>query len=128
MLGVAGALAVLRASMRVQGVMAFGVIERTHEIGVRMALGANPLDTLRLFLRRGMVLATTGISIGLPCALSLARLAAYVLYGCAPMTCSFISLRWLRSLGSRCWPATFRQDGRWASILWSRYVMNKGSK
>jgi putative ABC transport system permease protein len=84
MLGVAGALAVLLASMGVYGVMAFGVIERTHEIGVRMALGANPLDTLRLFLRRGMVLATTGISIGLPCALSLARLAANVLYGVRP--------------------------------------------
>src|SRR5215472_6938543 len=84
MLGVAGALAVLLASMGVYGVMAFGVIERTHEIGLRMALGANPVDTLRLFLRRGMVLAATGISIGLPCALSLARLAAYVLYGVRP--------------------------------------------
>ena len=84
MLGIAGALAVLLASMGVYGVMAFGVIERTHEIGVRMALGANRFDTLRLFLRRGIVLATTGISIGLPCALGLARLAAYVLYGVRP--------------------------------------------
>ena len=84
MLGIAGALAVLLASMGVYGVIAFGVIERTHEIGVRMALGANRFDTLRLFLRRGMVLATTGVSIGSPCALGLARLAAYVLYGVRP--------------------------------------------
>jgi len=81
MLGIAGALAVLLASMGVYGVMAFGVMERTHEIGVRMALGANRLDTLRLILRRGMVLAAVGIAIGLPCALVLARLSAYFLYG-----------------------------------------------
>ena len=88
MLGIAGTLGVLPASMGVYGVIAFGVIERTHEIGVRMALSANPLDTLRLLLRRGMVLATTGIS-RLPFALGLARLAAYVLYGVRPMTRSF---------------------------------------
>ncbi|HKW32266.1 MAG TPA: ABC transporter permease [Candidatus Acidoferrum sp.] len=81
MLGVAGALAVLLASLGVYGVMAFGVTERTHEIGVRMALGANRYDTLRLILRRGMVLAAVGIAIGLPCALVLARLSAYFLYG-----------------------------------------------
>ncbi len=81
MLGVAGALAVLLASMGVYGVMAFSVTERTHEIGVRMALGAGHSDTLRLFLRRGILLASLGIGIGLPCALALARLSAHVLYG-----------------------------------------------
>jgi putative ABC transport system permease protein len=81
MLAIAGALAVLLASMGVYGVMAFGVTERTHEIGVRMALGANRFDTLRFILRRGSVLAGAGIAIGLPCALALARLSAYVLYG-----------------------------------------------
>ena len=81
MLAIAGALAVLLASMGVYGVMAFGVTERTHEIGVRMALGANRFDTLRFILRRGSVLAGAGIAIGLPCALVLARLSAYVLYG-----------------------------------------------
>ena len=81
MLAIAGALAVLLASMGVYGVMAFGVAERTHEIGVRMALGANHFDTLRFILRRGLVLAGAGIAIGLPSALVLARLSAYVLYG-----------------------------------------------
>ena len=81
MLAIAGVLAVLLASMGVYGVMAFGVTQRTHEIGVRMALGANRLDTLRLILRRGVVLVAAGIAIGLPCALILARLSSYMLYG-----------------------------------------------
>ena len=81
MLAAAGALAVLLASMGVYGVMAFSVTQRTHEIGVRVALGADRIDTLRLILLRGMLVALVGIAIGLPCALALARLSAYFLYG-----------------------------------------------
>ena len=63
------------------GVRAFGGTQRAHEICVRMALGANRFDTLQLVLRRGVVLAAVGVAIGLLCAIILARLSAYVLYG-----------------------------------------------
>jgi putative ABC transport system permease protein len=57
------------------------VAERTHEIGVRVALGASPREILQLVLSRGVVLTCLGMVIGLPVAFALAKLLASILFG-----------------------------------------------
>jgi putative ABC transport system permease protein len=81
MLGVMGVIAVILASVGVYGVMAYSVAERIHEIGVRMALGAQPRDVLRMVLRRGVVLTAIGLGIGLSISLVFARFLAGLLFG-----------------------------------------------
>lgn len=81
MLTVLGAMALVLACVGVYGVMAFAVTERTHEIGVRLALGAHPRDVLRLILRRGVILTLVGLLIGLPVAIGVAQVLANLLYG-----------------------------------------------
>jgi putative ABC transport system permease protein len=66
------------------GVIAYAVSERTHEIGIRMALGAAPSAVLRLIVGRGMILTSIGLLVGLPLALGMGRLVAGLLYGVAP--------------------------------------------
>src|SRR5262249_31755061 len=60
-----GALALLLASIGLYGVMSFVVSQRTHEIGIRMALGAGARDVIALFLRQGGKLIAMGVAIGL---------------------------------------------------------------
>ena len=81
MLAVIGLLGLVLSAVGVYGVMAYAVNERTHEFGIRMALGAAPSDVLRLALRRGVVLTATGFAVGLPLAIALARLLASIIYG-----------------------------------------------
>jgi len=78
------ALAVVLAAIGVYGVMAYSVARRTHEIGTRMALGAQPKDVLQLVLGEGARLTVLGIVIGLFAALALTRLMAGFLFGVGP--------------------------------------------
>jgi hypothetical protein len=81
LLGASGILAVTLTAIGLFGVIAYVVSQRTHEIGVRMALGARPTDVLKIVMRQGMVVTSIGLCIGLAAAFGAARLLAPLLYG-----------------------------------------------
>ena len=74
-------LAVVLAAVGVYGVMAYSVARRTHEIGIRRALGAERQDVIKLVLRRTVWLAVFGISLGIAGAMALTRFLSSLLYG-----------------------------------------------
>src|SRR5262249_11315765 len=73
-------LAVLLATIGIYGVMSYATAQRTHEIGVRMALGAQHRDIMAMVLREGMALAVMGVGIGLGVALVITRVLSSLLY------------------------------------------------
>jgi predicted permease len=84
LLGSLGLLAFILASLGVYGVMAYSVSQRTRELGIRMALGAQTGQVLQLVLRQGMFLAAIGLTFGLIAAFGSTRLASSFLYGVNP--------------------------------------------
>jgi putative ABC transport system permease protein len=84
LLGTFAALALVLAAVGLYGLMSYSVIQRTNEIGIRVALGASRPDILSLILRRGALLALCGIAIGLVASLSLSRLLSSFLFGVLP--------------------------------------------
>jgi putative ABC transport system permease protein len=82
--GVFGGLAALLVCVGIYGLMSFAVLQRTGEIGIRMALGALPAQVLRMILRESLALVGAGAVIGVVAAGLASRLIAKLLYGLAP--------------------------------------------
>jgi ABC-type antimicrobial peptide transport system permease subunit len=84
LMSVFGGVALVLAAIGVYGLVAYSVRERTREIGIRMALGAQSERIVGLVLRQGLVLVAAGIALGLTAAFFLAGLIASLLYGVEP--------------------------------------------
>jgi putative ABC transport system permease protein len=89
------AMGLLLSAVGIYGVISFSVTQRTHEIGVRMALGAQKSDVFKFVIGRGMLLTLTGLAIGLMGAGGLTRLMSSLLFGVSandPMTYSAVAV------------------------------------
>lgn len=106
-----GAIALFLAGLGIYGVMSYSVGQRTREIGVRMALGAQTTDVLRLFVGQGMRLAVAGLLLGLAGAIAVGSMLASVLVGVSPSDPLSYSVV-LAGLGSVCFLATYLPSRR----------------
>jgi putative ABC transport system permease protein len=84
MLGIAGGMALVLGSVGLYGVIAYSVSQRTHEIGIRVALGAEQRHVLSLVLNEGVLVIFAGLAIGLAASLVLTRFLASLLFGVGP--------------------------------------------
>jgi ABC-type lipoprotein release transport system permease subunit len=85
MLAIAGAMALLLGVCGIYGVIAYAVIQRRREIGIRMALGAQAHQVRALFIRRGMIVAAAGLVLGVSAAAAFTRLMESLLFGITPL-------------------------------------------
>jgi ABC-type antimicrobial peptide transport system permease subunit len=95
LLGLFGAMGLILGALGIYGVLAQLVAQRTREIGVRVALGAQSTDVMRMILRNGLGLAGIGVAIGLIAAMALTRVMSGVLYGVTatdPLTFALVPL------------------------------------
>jgi ABC-type antimicrobial peptide transport system permease subunit len=85
MLAIAGTMALALGVVGIYGVIAYAVSQRTREIGIRVALGAQRGDLKRMFVRQGVLLASLGIACGLVAAIGISRLLAFLLFRVTPL-------------------------------------------
>ena len=95
LLGVFALIALMLSMIGIYGLMSYSVSQRTHEIGIRMAMGARAGDVIRMIVGQGMLLAGVGIGMGLVAALALTRVFSSFLFGVAstdPVTFGIVTL------------------------------------
>ena len=103
MLSVAGGMALMLGIIGIYGVISYAVSQRTREIGIRMALGAQREELTRMFVRQGLALAMTGVVLGLATAFMAMRLMSSLLFNVSPvdpgtyvgMTALILAVAWL---------------------------------
>jgi len=106
LLGIFAGVSLLLAAVGIYGVMAFSVSKRTHEIGVRIALGAQGNDVLRLVVKHGMRLTLAGVAIGIFGALALTRVLANQLYqvkAADPIALAAVSVLLIGAAAAACY-------------------------
>ncbi|MBO0719343.1 MAG: FtsX-like permease family protein, partial [Blastocatellia bacterium] len=106
LLGIFAVIALVLASVGIYGVMSYTVTQRTQEIGLRLALGAQTSDVLKLVIGRGMKLASIGVAVGLIGSLALSRLMKNLLLGVGevdPPTVTVITLSLVGVALVACW-------------------------
>jgi putative ABC transport system permease protein len=115
MLGVAGSMALLLGVVGIYGVIAYSVSQRTREIGIRMALGAQQPTVTNMFVRHGLLLTSVGVACGLIAAVLLMRLMSSLLFNVNPVdpvTYSMVSL----GLVGTAWLASYLPSRRAATV------------
>jgi putative ABC transport system permease protein len=106
LLGLFAGLALLLAAVGLYGVLAYSVAQRTREIGVRLALGARPMDVIGMVVREGMTLVVVGVAAGIAGAWALARVLEGLVFGISPRdTATFLGVSLLLLLVAllACW-------------------------
>jgi len=106
MVGLFALTALLLAGLGIYGVISYLVAERTHEIGIRLALGASRSNILRIVLRQGLGLAIVGAAVGLVCSLIVSHLMASLLYGVRPtdpLTFAVVAFLFIGVAGFACY-------------------------
>jgi predicted permease len=109
LMGIFGLVALALSSIGVYGVLSENVAQRTHEIGIRLALGANPRDLMKLILGQALKLTGIGLAIALPCAVAVSRAMASLIFGVVSLDFTilggFTALLLLVALGAGYLPA-----------------------
>jgi predicted permease len=109
LMGIFGVIALVLSSIGVYGVLSESVAQRTHEIGIRLALGANPRDLMKLILGQALRLTGIGLVIAVPCAVAISRAMAGLIFGVVSLDfailAGFTALLLLVALGAGYLPA-----------------------